>query len=79
MSTQETVKDEAARQTIILVFSLAGTIATCYVLYMFAQPDAFKTLKMRAALALKHLAQRQTDWWQTVADNAATAYQRERL
>lgn len=73
------VKDETQRQIVILVFSLVGTVITVYIVYQLSRPDAFKTLKMRVALSAKRLAQSQVDWWQRQADNAATAYNKEKL
>lgn len=82
MSDNETIasvaKTETTRQTVILVFSLAGTVGAIYLMNKFTEPDAFRMLKMTAALRAKHLAQRQADWWQRQADKAATVYNRER-
>ncbi len=77
MSAQ--VKEETQRQVVILVFSLVGTVITVYIVYQMSRPDAFKTLKMRVALTAKRVAQSQVDWWQKQADNAATAYNKEKL
>ena len=76
--TSSPTSEEAKRQAIILLFGLVGTVATAYVLYYFASPDAWKTLKMRLALKAKRLTQSQADWWQTLADKAATMYNQER-
>jgi hypothetical protein len=72
------VKDETQRQVVILVFSTIGTLVTIYLIYEFAKPDAFKTLKMRLALWAKRFSQGQVDWWQQRADDAATLYNKER-
>jgi hypothetical protein len=76
--TPPTVQDETKRQVIILVFSAIGTVVTISLVYYFSSPDSFKTLKMKAALKLKRLAQKQVDTWQSIADQAATLYNREK-
>ena len=76
--TTPVVQDEAKRQAVILLFSAVGTVVTIGLVYYFTAPDAFKTLKMKTALRVKRMAQQQVDIWQTVADKAATAYNRER-
>lgn len=72
------VKDETKRQTVILIFSAIGTVVTIYLVYYFTKPDAFKLLKMKLALETKRWATKQVDWWQHIADEAATIYNRER-
>jgi hypothetical protein len=71
-------RDEAKRQTIILIFTLAGTVGTLYLVAYFSDPDALRSLRMRLALRAKRLAQWQVDKWQSIADQAATIYNRER-
>lgn len=80
--TDDTVRDvakrEATRQAIILVFSIAGTIGSVYLVKKFTEPDTGKTLKMMTALHVKRFAGRNVDFWQRIADRAATAYNREK-
>ena len=75
----DTAKEETTRQTIILVFSVLGTAGMLYVLRKFDRPDAGRTIKMAGALKVKRFANKQVDFWQNIADKAATTYQRERL
>ena len=72
------VGDETKRQVVILLFGAVGTIVTVGLVYKFSNPDAMKTLKMRAALWAKRTAQSQADKWQEYADMAATMYNREK-
>lgn len=74
----EVAKRETTRQTIILVFSLAGVLGTLYIAQRFSEPDAFRTAKMQLALKAKRVAQHRADWWQDKADKAATVYNREK-
>jgi hypothetical protein len=71
-------KKETTRQTVILIFSLVGTVGAVYVLKLATDPSERQAWKMRAALAVKRYAQKRADWWQNVADKAATAYHMER-
>jgi hypothetical protein len=80
MSENESVvATEVKRQTVILLFSTAGTIIAVYVMYKLSEPDLWRTTKMKLALKVKHLAQTQVEWWQSIADKAATLYNQERL
>lgn len=72
------VKREIKRQTVVLLFSLAGALITVYVMRKMNEPDFGRTLKMSAALKVKHFASAQVDWWQGVADRASTIYNREK-
>lgn len=74
----DTAKEETTRQTIILAFTLVGAVAMVIVARSIDKPDFSKSLKMGAALALKRVAASQVDWWQNVADKAASAYNREK-
>lgn len=74
----ETAKEETTRQTIILVFSVAGAAASLYILRKFDQPNAGRIAKMTAALAVKRFANKRANWWQDIADKAATMYNREK-
>jgi len=72
-----TAVEETKRQVIILVFSAVGTVVTVYLVYKFSRPDSFRELRMRTALRVKHFAQKQADYWQKIADDAATMYHKE--
>jgi hypothetical protein len=74
----EVVVLETTRQTVILVFSLVGTVLMLYAYAKFAEPDAFRRVKTATALWAKRYAQKRVDWWQRIADKAATIYNIER-
>lgn len=78
-SVPDVAKRETVRQAVILVFSLAGAIGTLYVVQRFSEPDAFRTVKMELALKVKRMAQKRADWWQNLADKAASTYNREKM
>lgn len=71
-------KEETVRQTVILGFSLVGTVIMVYLMRKANDPDVFRTAKMASALRLKRIAQRQAVWWEDLAEKAATVYQKER-
>lgn len=72
------VRREVKRQTVVLLFSVAGALITVYVMRRFNEPDFGRTLKMSAALKVKRFAASQVDWWQGVADRASTIYNQEK-
>jgi hypothetical protein len=74
----DVIKVETSRQTIILLFSVAGSVAAVLVMRAISGPDVIRTLKMRWALRAKRLAEKQVEWWERKRDAAATAYNRER-
>lgn len=71
-------KEEITRQTVILIFSIAGVAATVWVMQGLGNPDTFRTLKMAGSLWLKRQCQREADRWQRWADDAGSAYNREK-
>lgn len=70
-------KDEVKRQTVILLFTTVSTLVTVYIIYSWNE-NTWRTIKMRAALFIKRAAAKQVDWWQMIADEAATQYNREK-
>jgi hypothetical protein len=74
-TTTEVAKKETVKQSIILVFTVASAAIMVYVM----TPDAFRTTKMALALQTKRFAQKRVDYWQGIADKAATWYNRERM
>lgn len=72
------VRREIARQTVAMVFSVAGALITVYVMRRFNDPDFGRTAKMWAALQVKELAEKRVHWWQNVADRAAFFYDQEK-
>lgn len=73
-SVSEVVRKESARQAVILGF----TLALAGIMYVIQNDDERRRMKMAGALATKRFAQRQADWWQYVADRAATIYNGEK-
>lgn len=74
----DVAKMEVTRQTIILGFSIAGTVATFYVVRKLQDPDYMSTLKMAAALAVKRWADKQADRFSRLAAHMATVYNGEK-
>lgn len=74
----DVVIEESSRQAVILVFSLIGTVVMLYLYTKLGEPDSFRKLKVTTALNLKRYAQKRVDWWQRIADKAATIYNSER-
>lgn len=74
----QVVKEESARQTVILVFSAVGVVVSLVVLQALGNLDNVKTLKMGAALYTKRACQKGADQLQEWADTAATVYNREK-
>jgi len=74
----EVIATETSRQTIILVFTVIGTVVMLYLYATLGEADSFRKLKITTALNLKRYAQRRVDWWQNIADKAATIYNNER-
>lgn len=71
-------KEEITRQTVILIFSIAGVAATVWAMQGLSDPDTFRTVRMGTLLWAKRLFRRQADRLQEWADKAATAYNREK-
>jgi hypothetical protein len=74
----QVLKEESARQLVILMFSVGTTFLAYYCLNLAMRPAEAQRWKMRAALWVKRTAQWQSDVWQKLADDAATRYQRIR-
>jgi hypothetical protein len=70
------VKEETAKQTVILVFTVVGTIIGAYATYLTLDRTAARAARMRATLVVKRVAQAVADKVQSVADAAATEYNR---
>lgn len=76
--SDDTVRREIKRQTVVLVFSIAGAWATVYVMRRFNDPDFGRTAKMWTALKIKQLAEQQVHWWKDIADRATFVYDQEK-
>jgi hypothetical protein len=79
---QDVMTEEAKRQFVILVFTLAGTYAT---LWMMSNISDIQGVKMRAAVTIRKVASRMTDvswrqveFWNTVTLAANALYDREK-
>lgn len=72
-------KDEAIRQTVILVFSIVGAVALAFVVRALDEPDFLRTAKMRAALAGKKACNTTALHLLNLADKAEGLYEQERL
>lgn len=74
----DSAKEEAKRQSVILLFSLVGTALTVVIVRWLQKPDSYRETRMRFALWGKRFAQSQVDWWQARADRFATAYNKDK-
>lgn len=77
-TVSEIAAQESTRQLVILVFSLTGTLLTLLLVRELSDPDKMSTWKLRIALYAKRKAQKYADFWQELADTAATIYNREK-
>lgn len=75
----EVAKTEATRQTIILLFGIAGVVVSVYVQRKMSDPDVMSTLKMATALYVKRWADRQADRFTRLASHMANVYNGEKL
>lgn len=66
-------------QAIRIAFAVGGVVAIIYIQRKLSGPDVFSHAHARTALAIKRFAQIRADYWQEVADNAASSYQRSRI
>ena len=74
----DVVKTEGTRQTIILVFSLVGTVLTYYVIRKLQEPDSLSTAKMAGALVVKRWSDKQADRFNRLSLRMATIYNGEK-
>ena len=74
----EIAKEETTRQAIIVTFTVLGTVGIAYFMRKVDEPNIEQHTKMIVALAVKRFANKNVDFWQRVADKAATVYNRER-
>ena len=79
VSVVDVAKTETTRQTIILVFSIVGTVATVYIARKLQDPDTVSMLKMWSALTVKRWADRQAARFARLASHMATVYNGEKL
>ena len=83
MDSQPTVSDvvkrESARQTVALVFGLAGTLATYYLVKVIRDDDKQRYYKMWLAWHGKHWADKQADRFTRLASWLGDIYNGEKL
>jgi hypothetical protein len=72
-----TAREETTRQAIILVFSIAGVLLMIAAQRAAADPDFYRSLRMRAAKSLERAAARAAAWSWGRAEAARVAYDRE--
>ena len=75
----QVVRSESARQSIILIFSLAGTLLSVWFVRELNDPDAVKLFKMRTSLAIKRWADKQAERFSKLATTMANIYNGEKL
>ena len=75
----DVAKVEITRQLIVLVFSIAGTVATIYVARKLQDRDTMSLLKMWSALRVKQWADKQADRFGRLALYMGTVYNGEKL
>lgn len=78
VTVADVAKVEVTRQVIILGFSIAGTVATFYVVKKLQDPDYMSTLKMGTALFVKRWADKQADRFTRLATHMANVYNGEK-
>ena len=72
------VRDEAARQAVILAFGVLSVVLMVWVQRHAADPDWFRSQRMRSAKVSERLLARLAGWsWQR-AERARLAYESER-
>jgi hypothetical protein len=79
VSVADVAKVETTRQTIILVFSIAGTVATVYLVRKLQDPDVMSLYRMWTALTVKRWAERQARRFDRLALHMANVYNGEKL
>jgi hypothetical protein len=72
-----TAREETTRQAIILVFSIAGVLLMIAAQRAAADPDFYRSLRMRTAKQVERAAARMAAWSWGRAEAARMAYERE--
>jgi len=75
----EVLKEETARQAVILLFSVVGAVVSVVAVRQVSDPDHLKYLRMYWALKLKRIADNRVEFWQGVSAKAANKYNEEKL
>jgi heme A synthase len=71
-------RDEAARQAIILAFSVVGVIVMIWAQRHASDPDAARTVRMRTAKGAERAYAHAAAWAWRQAERARLAYERDR-
>jgi hypothetical protein len=74
---ENAIVEQGKRELVALVFSVAGTLITMYIVMNYST-SSMQAFRMRVALKVKHFAEKQADYWHDVAGKAASAYNREK-
>lgn len=75
MDTGTRNRDALVQQLI----EIGGFVVMLWIAKKITQPDFGRLFKMRAALAVKRVADQQADVWSHVSAHAATTYNRTRV
>lgn len=75
----DVVKHESAKQMVILVFGIAGTVSAVYLERKLRDTDTVKLWKMWSALTVKRWADRWSERFARLASHMATVYNGEKL
>lgn len=75
----QVIKTESARQTVILVFGVAGTVASVWLTLKLRDHDSMSYYKMKTAWHVKHWADRWSDRFARLALYAGNVYNGEKL
>lgn len=71
--------DETTQELINHAIGLTFTLLGLYLMRKMQNPEFGISIRMRAALLVKTVAQSQADAWQAIAGSAATSYNKCRL
>jgi hypothetical protein len=75
--TADVLREEAARQAVILAFGVAGMVLVIWAQRRAADPDAARTLRMRAAKGGERFLARLAAWSWGQAERARRAYEQD--
>lgn len=76
-TTADSARDEAARQAVILAFSVVGVLIMVAAQRAAGDPDFYRTIRMKASKAAERLAAKAAARAWAAAERARRAYERE--
>lgn len=79
VSVVDVARVEITRQTVILVFGIAGTVASVYIARRMQDELAMSIVKMQGALWVKRWADKWSDRFTRLSGWAANVYNGEKL